>query len=308
MSALVVAPARTLRTTWPRTSDGPISRPTFASIWGLIPRSTTSAPSIAPRLSPTTRLPYSARSWSRRSARGWLATIWLGATSSPRRRPAIIASAITPDPIVAIVRSLSGVTAGVLHAISRDSRLVATRDAGIAPIGTRTFAFERSAGAGGPPSGADGGRQEEETAGRRDRDVREAGGSECVGGLLGRPVDLDDGVLPAVGEAAQRPPVGGDRVVVGGARPRVRERVDQGEAATRRQPAGREIEEVPGPVPLHVAEPEPGEQRACGVAVGGGPRVADVEMGAQVVGEEAVAGAFQRGGRRVVAPQLALAR
>ena len=42
--------------------------------------------------------------WSRRSARGWLATIWRASTSSARSSPPIIASAIMPVPTVAIVR------------------------------------------------------------------------------------------------------------------------------------------------------------------------------------------------------------
>ena len=45
--AVVVAPARTLRTSWPRARCGPISRPTLASIWGLMPSRMTSAPSTA---------------------------------------------------------------------------------------------------------------------------------------------------------------------------------------------------------------------------------------------------------------------
>ena len=49
-----------------------------------------------------------ARAASRRSARGWLATTWPGWTSSPRSRPAIIASAMTPEPTVAIVALRQG--------------------------------------------------------------------------------------------------------------------------------------------------------------------------------------------------------
>ena len=73
------------------------------SIWGLIPNRMTSAPSTASTLSATVRMPYSRARCSRRSGRGWLATTWPGSTSSPRSSPAIIASAITPEPTVAIV-------------------------------------------------------------------------------------------------------------------------------------------------------------------------------------------------------------
>ena len=113
--AAVVAPAMTDRTSCPRRRWGPISRPTRPSIWGLMANSTTSAPSIAATLSETTRMPYSRSRWSRRSARGWLATTWLASTSSPRSRPAIIASAMTPEPTVAIVRFARGTIGGVSH-------------------------------------------------------------------------------------------------------------------------------------------------------------------------------------------------
>src|SRR6266480_3215622 len=63
---------------------------------------TTSAPSTASTLPATTRMPYSRARWSRRSARGWLAMTWLGSTSALRSRPATIASAMTPEPTVAV--------------------------------------------------------------------------------------------------------------------------------------------------------------------------------------------------------------
>ena len=53
-------------------------------------------------------MPYSRSRCSRRSGAGWLATTCAGSTSWPRSRPAIIASAITPEPTVAIVDLAKG--------------------------------------------------------------------------------------------------------------------------------------------------------------------------------------------------------
>ena len=58
ISAAVVAPAMTDRTSWPSRRLGPISRPTLASIWGLMARTTTSAPAIASMFEAVTRMPY----------------------------------------------------------------------------------------------------------------------------------------------------------------------------------------------------------------------------------------------------------
>ncbi len=107
-SAVVVAPAITLRTSWPGARCGPISRPTLASICGLTVSRTTSAPATASTLLAVTRMPWAAASCSRRSGRGWLAITWDGATSWPRMRPAIMDSAMTPVPTVARVRSARG--------------------------------------------------------------------------------------------------------------------------------------------------------------------------------------------------------
>src|SRR5450756_2731220 len=67
-----------------------------------------STPSTASTLLAVTRMPCAAASCCRRSARGWLATTFAGSTSRPRRRPAIMDSAITPVPTVASVRPSSG--------------------------------------------------------------------------------------------------------------------------------------------------------------------------------------------------------
>src|SRR4029079_2293453 len=155
-------------------------------------------------------------------------------------------------------------------------------------------------------SGTDGGREEEEPAGRRDGDVREARGSEGLGRLVRRSIHHDHGELPAVGEAPKRPTVGGNRIVVNRPGLWVRQRVDEGEPAARCEPASGELEEIRGPVPVDMAEPEPGEQAAGRIAVGLRPRVADMEMRAEAVGQQPVAGAFEGGGGRVVAPKLAL--
>ncbi len=103
-SAWVVGPASTETTSWPVRRCGPISRPTRASICGLTARMTTSAPSTASRLEATTRIPCVSASAVRRSARGWLATTCPGSTRLPRNSPAIMASAMTPEPTVAMVR------------------------------------------------------------------------------------------------------------------------------------------------------------------------------------------------------------
>ena len=91
-----------------RAARGPISRPTFASICGLTARMTTSASATASTLDATTRIPWVAWSASRRSARGWLATTWSGRHEVAAQQPAIIASAMTPEPTVAIVRFARG--------------------------------------------------------------------------------------------------------------------------------------------------------------------------------------------------------
>ena len=82
--------------------------PTRASICGLTARMTTSAAATASTFEATVPMPCAAASASRRSARGWLATSWDGVTRLPRSRPTIIASAMTPEPTVAIVRFVEG--------------------------------------------------------------------------------------------------------------------------------------------------------------------------------------------------------
>src|SRR4051794_6413038 len=141
--------------------------------------------------------------------------IWLGATSSPLSSPAIIASAITPEPTVAIVRSVSGVIGA---SIARDFPPGRPRFAPIRPGLTR---LSRGSTARGALSRADGRREDEEPTGRPDVDLGEAGGLEGEPDLVGRPIRLDDGELASVGEASRRPIPGG-WLVVGRAGLRVR--------------------------------------------------------------------------------------
>ena len=145
---------------------------------------------------------------------------------------------------------------------------------------------------------------QEEAPGRRDPGLGET--RPAKRGLeLGRlVVDLDDRELAAVVEAPDRGVVGRRRVV-DGARLRVGQRIDEGERAARPQPAADDAEELVEPGPRHVAQPEAGEHGVDG-AVGLGPGVADVEMGAQAVGDEPLAGPVERRRRAVVHRQLAL--
>ena len=84
------------------------SRPTRASICGLIAEQDDVGALDGARVRRRPSGSPCCRSRaSRRSARGCVATIWSGATRLPRSRPAMIASAITPEPTVAILRSAS---------------------------------------------------------------------------------------------------------------------------------------------------------------------------------------------------------
>src|SRR5678815_3117316 len=118
----------------------------------------TSAPSTASTLDATVRTPYSRSKCSRRSGRGWLATTWLGSTSFPRSMPAIIASAMTPEPTVAIVEFARGDIARSIAAGSGRSGALGRR-AGLVAGGRHT-------------------RQEETTGGGHAR-IQEAGVGEC---------------------------------------------------------------------------------------------------------------------------------
>ena len=118
-------------------------------------------------------------------ARGWLATIWSGATSSPRRRPAIIASAMTPEPTVAIVRPLERRVHPAEYRTrlpGRASRAGRARRSGAIGRGRSLSATpwrDRSRQARGR------GREDEEAAGRRDLDVVEARRREGRRDLVG---------------------------------------------------------------------------------------------------------------------------
>ncbi len=95
--------------------------------------------------------------------------------------------------------------------------------------------------------------------------------------------------------------------MVGGAGLGVGERVHEREDPVRLEPAAGEGQEGTGSVARHVAQPEAEEQRVD-LAVRLGPRVADMEVGAKSVGDEALARAFEWSGGRVVDRQLALRR
>ena len=96
--------------------------------------------------------------------------------------------------------------------------------------------------------------------------------------------------------------------MVDGARARIGQRVDQRDPAAGREPAAGELEERRRPVALDVAQPEAGEQGVGRRRLRLGPRVADVEMGAQAVGDEPLAGPVERCRGRVVHRELALRR
>ena len=94
--------------------------------------------------------------------------------------------------------------------------------------------------------------------------------------------------------------------MVGRARLRVGQRVDEGERPARLEPAPDDRQERVEPGARDVAQPEAGEH-GVDLAVGLGPRVADVEVRPQAVGDEALAGTVERRLVAVVQRQLALA-
>jgi hypothetical protein len=105
-------------------------------------------------------------------------------------------------------------------------------------------------------------------------------------------VNLDDGELTAVGQAAGRS-ISDDRRMIVGAGLRVWQRVDDREGPAGFEPASRESKERRGSVTLHVAQPEP-DHEGVDRPIRLGPRVAEVDVGAQAVGEEALPGALER--------------
>src|SRR3954468_22029507 len=179
--------------------------------------------------------------------------IWLGETSSPRSSPAIMASAMTPEPTVAIVRSVSGV---ISASIARDLPPGRGR---FPPIRWGLTPVSRVAEAREAVSRTERRGEDEEATGRPDVDLHEAGRFEIAPVLVGRRVDCDDREIAAVREPSLRP-VSGGRQVVRGAGLWVRQRVDQGEPSTRAEPSGDEIQERRRPVALDVAQPEAGEE------------------------------------------------
>ena len=202
-----------------------------------------------------------------------------------------MASAMTPEPTVAIVRSERGDMAASIPAARR------------APwCGRRARAGSQAGGA--SPARA--------VPRRKNRDVVVTVGASkpaarsAASSSAGRVEDLGDRERPPVGQG----PLDGRRV---GRRPmavrrgrRVEARVDEGERAAGHEPAPGEGEERGEALPWHVAQPEAHEQ-GVGRELRLGPRVADVEVGPQVVRDQALAGELERRLGRVVAPQLAAA-
>ena len=127
---------------------------------------------------------------------GWLATIWSGWTRSPRRIPAIIASAITPEPTVAIVAFARGDIA----------RSIAVRDGRSGPVRRPAATLSRRRRR---PRNRSGRTARSSSPPRRGTRPRASAASSSVGLV----VDLDDRELAAVVEppdARRRPTAPGD--------------------------------------------------------------------------------------------------
>src|SRR4051812_39582125 len=245
----------------------------------------TSAPSTASTFEATVRTPYSRSRVSRRSGRGWLATTWLGSTRAPRSMPAIIASAMTPEPTVAIVDFARGDIARSIAA-----RSCRSGGLGRAAASARLVAGGRHA-------------RQEEAAGGRHAGVPKAGIAECRLELARLVVDLDDREFAAVGKTAERGVIGRCGVV-GGTRLGVRQRIDECERPAGIEPAPDDPEELGQPGARHVAQPEACED-GVHLPVGVLPGVADVEMSPQLVRHQALARPLERSGRPVVERLLA---
>ena len=121
--------------------------------------------------------------------------------------------------------------------------------------------------------------------------------------LARRVIDLDDRELATVVEVADGRVVGGRRVV-GGARLFVRQRVDERERPAGLEPTANDAEEVGKPGARDVAQPEAGEHR-IDLPIGFSPCVAYVKVRPQLVRDEALTRALERGRRPVVEGQLA---
>ena len=207
--------------------------------------------------------------------------------------PAIIASAMTPEPTVAIVALDRG---DIARSIAIG--LAAPRAAGPARAPRSARRSRRGQPATAVPS-------------TKNRPVvvtstsSKPGRGERGGQLVRRVVDLDDRELAAVVEPTDGPVVGRGRVV-GGAGRRIGQRVDEREPAAglaasagrgrgTRRSRSRSTWLSQNPVNSASATP-----------IRLGPRVADVEVGPQPVRDEALAGAIEGRRRRVVQRQLAL--
>ena len=228
-------------------------------------------------------MPYSRSRCSRRSGRGWLATTCAGLDQLAAEQPGD-------------------------HRLGHDAGADG-RDRGLRQGGHRA---EYSRGSGRPALGAGApSRRRVATPVRKNRPVVVTRASAKPASaqrrleLAGLVVDLDDRELAAVVEAADGRVVGGRRVV-GGARLRIRQRVDERERPAGLEPATDDRRGTSSSLAARdVAQPEAGED-GVDLPIGLGPRVAHVEVRPQACATSRSRARSSGAGVAVVERQLAL--